>query len=103
MMFPMIDHSSFSDCLIVRSTPPLPFSSPHLISPPPPKDSDQIASSAEIHPKAQVGQDSMVGEGSKIGDRTNVKRSVIGLHCTIGTNVRIVNSIIMDYVTIDDG
>lgn len=45
----------------------------------------------------------MVGEGSKIAERVSVKRSVIGAHCSIGLNTRIVNCVLMDYVTIEDG
>ena len=44
----------------------------------------------------------MVGEGSRIGERVSVKKSVIGAHCTIGKNVKIVNSVVMDYVEIED-
>jgi ADP-glucose pyrophosphorylase len=62
----------------------------------------KIASTAEISTKTQVGPDSMVGDGSKVGDRCSVKKSVIGSHCTIGKNVKIVNSVIMDYVIVED-
>lgn len=50
----------------------------------------------------QIGPDSMIGEGSKMGERCSVKKSVIGSHCTIGKNVQISRSIIMDYVVIED-
>jgi translation initiation factor eIF-2B subunit gamma len=44
-----------------------------------------------------------VGEGTKVGERVAVKKSIIGKHCTVGNNVKIVNSVIMDYVTLLDG
>lgn len=31
----------------------------------------------------------MLGEGSQMGDKCSVKRSVIGRHCRIGSNVKV--------------
>lgn len=31
----------------------------------------------------------MLGEGSEMGDKCSVKRSVIGRHCRIGSNVKV--------------
>ena len=31
----------------------------------------------------------MLGEGSQMGDKCSVKRSVIGQHCRIGSNVKV--------------
>lgn len=31
----------------------------------------------------------MLGEGTKMGDKSSVKRSVIGRHCRIGSNVKV--------------
>lgn len=31
----------------------------------------------------------MLGEGSQVGDKCSVKRSVIGRHCRIGSNVKV--------------
>jgi hypothetical protein len=62
----------------------------------------RVAPTVETSDKTQIGMDSMVGEGTKMGDRCSVKKSVIGAHCTIGKNVKIVNSIILDYVTLED-
>lgn len=45
----------------------------------------------------------MVGDGTSIGARCSIKKSIIGRHCNIGNNVKIINSVIMDYVTIKDG
>ncbi|BBN08773.1 translation initiation factor eIF-2B subunit gamma [Marchantia polymorpha subsp. ruderalis] len=52
--------------------------------------------------KTTVGPYCLVGEGSEMGDKCRIKRSVVGRHCRIGSNVTIVNSVIMDYVTIQD-
>lgn len=38
---------------------------------------------------AQVGPHCMLGEGSQMGDKCSVKRSVIGRHCRIGSNVKV--------------
>uniref|UniRef100_A0A0A8XPJ5 Pco144592a n=1 Tax=Arundo donax TaxID=35708 RepID=A0A0A8XPJ5_ARUDO len=45
----------------------------------------------------------MLAEGSQLGDKCSVKRSVIGRRCRIGSNVKIVNSVIMNHVVIEDG
>jgi len=62
----------------------------------------RIPDSAEVSPKTQVGPDSLVGDSSKIGERCSIKKSVIGSHCTIGRNVKIIGSVIMDYIVIED-
>ena len=31
----------------------------------------------------------MLGEGSQLGDKCSIKRSVIGRHCRIGSNVKV--------------
>jgi translation initiation factor eIF-2B subunit gamma len=49
-----------------------------------------------------VGPDSLVGEGTRVDERCSVKHSVIGAHCQIGKNVKIVNSILMDNVSLGD-
>lgn len=38
-----------------------------------------------------------------MGERSNVKKSVVGRHCVIGRNVKILGCVIMDFVTIGDG
>jgi len=50
----------------------------------------------------QVGPESMIGEGSKIGERCSVKKSSVGAHCIVGKNVKLVNTVVMDYVVIED-
>jgi len=62
----------------------------------------RIPDSAEVSPKTQVGPDSLVGDSSKIGERCSIKKSVIGSHCSIGRNVKIIGSVIMDYIVIED-
>ncbi|XP_068662946.1 uncharacterized protein [Aristolochia californica] len=62
-----------------------------------------IHPSAELGNKTTVGPNCMLGEGSQLGDKCSVKRSVIGCHCRIGSNVKIANSVVMNYVTIEDG
>ena len=68
-----------------------------------PLNGSRIATTAEINALAQLGPDCIVGEGTKVSERTSVKKSVIGAHCNVGKFVKISNSIIMDYVTLEDG
>ncbi len=63
----------------------------------------RVPTSAEVSSSTQIGPDSLVGRGSKIGDKCTVKKSIIGSHCNIGKNVKITNSVIMDYVVLEDG
>jgi len=37
----------------------------------------------------------MLGEGSQVGDKCSVKRSVIGRHCRIGSNVKVIISFLL--------
>ncbi|XP_060075039.1 translation initiation factor eIF-2B subunit gamma-like [Ylistrum balloti] len=59
--------------------------------------------STSIKGKSQVGTDCLVAEGAQIGEKTSVKRSIIGKHCTIGDKVKIANSVILDRVSILEG
>ena len=45
----------------------------------------------------------MLGKGSKVGEKCTVKRSVIGTGCTIGNHVKLLNSVLMDRVVVDEG
>ncbi|KIJ49571.1 hypothetical protein M422DRAFT_44915 [Sphaerobolus stellatus SS14] len=56
-----------------------------------------------IDPKAQVSADSIIGVSTRIGERTNIKQSVVGRHCIIGKQVRILGSVILDHTVIEDG
>ncbi|PHT42590.1 hypothetical protein CQW23_16615 [Capsicum baccatum] len=38
-----------------------------------------------------------------MGEKCRVKKFVVGRHCRIGSNVKVVNSVIMNHVTIRDG
>lgn len=62
-----------------------------------------IHPSAVLGSKTTVGPHCMLGEGSQLGDKCSVKRSVVGRHCRIGSNVKIMNSVLMNYVTVEDG
>ena len=50
----------------------------------------------------KVGSDCLVGEGFTCGDKSSIKKSVVGKHCTIGNNVKLVGCILLDHVTIAD-
>ena len=47
--------------------------------------------------------DCVVGAGTKIGEKCSIKKSVIGRHCHIEDKVKIINSVIMNHVTISAG
>ena len=64
---------------------------------------DRVHTSVESGAKAVIGHDSLVGEGTRLGEHVSVKKSIIGSHCIVGANCKINNSIIMDYVTIEEG
>jgi translation initiation factor eIF-2B subunit gamma len=44
----------------------------------------------------------MVGSESTLGDKCSVKRSVIGRGCSLGSGVKIINSVLMDGVQVGD-
>ena len=58
--------------------------------------------SVQLGSKATVSAGCIVGKGSILGDRCSVKRSIIGSTCKLGTSVKIVGSIVMDNVIIED-
>ena len=37
----------------------------------------------------------MLGEGSQMGDKSSVKKSVIGRHCRIGSNVKVFDKLLI--------
>ena len=45
----------------------------------------------------------MVGEATVIGDRCSIKSSVIGAHCRLADNVKVINSVIMGHITAAEG
>ncbi|OWF56358.1 translation initiation factor eIF-2B subunit gamma-like [Mizuhopecten yessoensis] len=67
------------------------------------KETIVVHPSTSIKGKSQVGTDCLVAEGAQIGEKTSVKRSIIGKHCTIGDKVKIANSVILDHVSILEG
>jgi NDP-sugar pyrophosphorylase family protein len=46
--------------------------------------------------------DSMVGDGTQVGEKSSIKKSVVGAHCVIGKNVKMVGCVITDHVMIGD-
>ncbi|KAL0956052.1 hypothetical protein HGRIS_002222 [Hohenbuehelia grisea] len=58
---------------------------------------------ALIDPKAQISADSMVAASTKVEERTNIKKSVIGKHCVISRNVKVVGCVILDHCIIAEG
>ncbi|XP_047123195.1 translation initiation factor eIF2B subunit gamma isoform X1 [Hydra vulgaris] len=56
-----------------------------------------------VNEKSQIGNDCLVGESTTCAQNTSIKKSVIGKHCVICSNVRITNCIIMNHVTISSG
>lgn len=62
-----------------------------------------VHESVQLGSKAIVSAGCIVGKGSILGDRCSVKRSIIGSTCKLGNSVKIVSSIVMDDVIIEDG
>ena len=50
-----------------------------------------------------IGGDSLVGSSVQVAEKASIKRSTVGHHCTIGDKTRVINSILMDYVTLGEG
>ncbi|XP_067678308.1 translation initiation factor eIF2B subunit gamma-like [Haliotis asinina] len=69
----------------------------------PSREINNVHPSATIKEKSQVGSDCLVSEGVIVGERSSIKRSVVGRHCTIGDKVKVTNCIIMDHVTVKEG
>ena len=62
-----------------------------------------VHESVQLGSKATVSAGCIVGKGSILGDKCSVKRSIIGSTCKLGNSVKIVGSILMDDVIIEDG
>ncbi|KAF7315369.1 UDP-3-O-[3-hydroxymyristoyl] glucosamine N-acyltransferase [Mycena indigotica] len=58
---------------------------------------------ALIDQKAQISTDTIVGDSTKIDERANVKKSVIGRHCSIGKMAKIVGCVLFDHCVVEDG
>jgi translation initiation factor eIF-2B subunit gamma len=55
-------------------------------------------------PARLIGSECVVGPGlTATGEGSSVKKSVVGANCAIGASVKIVNCVLMDNVTIEDG
>lgn len=62
-----------------------------------------VDASAVVDPRTAIGGDCVVGASTTIGEKCRVQKSVVGAHCKIGAQVKIVNSVVLDHVTIEDG
>ncbi|KAJ6586808.1 UDP-3-O-glucosamine N-acyltransferase [Mycena vulgaris] len=58
---------------------------------------------ALIDQKAQISSDTIIGDSTKIDERTTIKKSVIGRHCTIGKMAKIVGCVLLDHCIVEDG
>ena len=62
-----------------------------------------VHESVQLGSKATVSAGCVVGKGTVLGDKSSVKRSIIGATCKLGNGVKIVSSIVMDDVIIEEG
>ena len=53
--------------------------------------------------KSAIGPGCIVGAGTSFGEKCSVKRSVVGAGCHVGDGVRLVNCVVMNRATIEDG
>ncbi|XP_004363534.2 eukaryotic translation initiation factor 2B [Capsaspora owczarzaki ATCC 30864] len=67
---------------------------------PEPQSSPSVAPN---RPGAQTGSDSIVKDDVVIGDKSLIKKTIVGSKCKIGANVKLVNCLLMDNVTVQDG
>ncbi|KAF7361967.1 UDP-3-O-[3-hydroxymyristoyl] glucosamine N-acyltransferase [Mycena venus] len=58
---------------------------------------------ALIDQKAQISSDTIIGDSTKVDERTSIKKSVIGRHCTIGKMAKIVGCVLLDHCVVEDG
>lgn len=56
-----------------------------------------------IDTKSNISTDSLIGDSTRVGERSTIKRSVIGRHCIIGKNVKLVGCILMEHCIVGDG
>ncbi|KAA6423077.1 MAG: hypothetical protein FRX49_07065 [Trebouxia sp. A1-2] len=62
-----------------------------------------VHESVQLGSKATVSAGCIVAKGNVLGDRCSVKRSIIGTTCKLGNSVKIVSSIVMDDVIVEEG
>ena len=67
------------------------------------KHGNYVHETVQMGSKTTVASACMIGRGSSLGDKCSVKRSVLGSNCRLGANVKIINSVLMDGVIVDDG
>ncbi|KAF7321345.1 UDP-3-O-[3-hydroxymyristoyl] glucosamine N-acyltransferase [Mycena kentingensis (nom. inval.)] len=58
---------------------------------------------ALIDQKAQISTDTIVGVSTKVEERATIKKSVIGRHCTIGKNARVIGCVLFDHCVVEEG
>ena len=59
--------------------------------------------SVVIGGKSTIGPGCIVGGGTSFGEKCSVKRSVVGAGCSVGSGVKLVNCVVMNRATIEDG
>ncbi|EIE22403.1 nucleotide-diphospho-sugar transferase [Coccomyxa subellipsoidea C-169] len=59
--------------------------------------------SVQMGYKTTVAAGCMVGRGTTMADKCSIKRSVLGAMCKLGSNVKIINCVLMDGVEVQDG
>lgn len=75
----------------------------HLLGRNPSKYENFVEASVSIGAKSTIGPGCIVAEAVTLAEKCSVKRSVIGEGCSIGTGVKIINSILMPRATVEDG
>ncbi|KAJ7262277.1 UDP-3-O-glucosamine N-acyltransferase [Mycena haematopus] len=50
-----------------------------------------------------ISSDTIIGDSTKVDERTSIKKSVIGRHCTIGKMAKIVGCVLLDHCVVEDG
>ena len=53
--------------------------------------------------KSTIGPGCIVNAGTQFGEKCSVKRSVVGAGCHVGSGVKLVNCVVMNRATIEDG
>ena len=59
--------------------------------------------SVVIGGKSTIGPGCVVNAGTQFGEKCSVKRSVVGAGCHVGSGVKLVNCVVMNRATIEDG
>lgn len=75
----------------------------HLAGRTPSKYDNFVESSVSIGSKSTIGPGCIVGAEVTLGEKCSVKRSVIGKGASVGTGVKLINSVVMPRATVEDG